>query len=299
MKWTTHENGDYWKIESNLYDSVYNYGYTWEKSFVRVTCKDVINQSAITINDVRYEFFTNDEQIIVEITDLIRAYPTGTITFVQDNELTVYELNYYSKKGQKPTAQNYSKLPAEIPYSSKDSNPFYVELYEKQDYLKNDTTWAALYNSFSSVNVKTLIDFAGAFRCYDGQIPTSENNVFIELDCLTDKVLVEWVSRFGQLKSWWFTVEKVLNSSDKQLNLQVLGDGFNTLKNKRVGIIVSYKKADSITQQYLSDIVLSDEVYVYDDDEKNQVRVENNSFEVGKRKADITLTINKLQYDTI
>lgn len=300
MNWTTHENGDYWKIESNLYNLVYNYGYTWEKSFVRVTCKDVVNQSALTINDVRYEFFVDDEQIIVEITDLIRAYPTGTITFVQDNKLTVYELDYISLTGQKPTAQNYSKLPAEIPYSSKDSNPFYVQLYEKQDYLKNDTTWAALYNSLpiSAVDVKTLTDFAGAFRYYDGPTPTTETNVFIELDCTTDKVLVEWISRFGQLKSWWFTIEKMIYSSDKQIDLQTLESGYNSMKNKRYGLIISHKKADIITQQYLSDIVVSDSVYIYDTD-KLQVKVETNAFEISKRKQDIIIVINKNSYDTI
>lgn len=293
MKWTTHENGDYWKIESNATTAENEEFYRWEKSFVRVTCKDVVNQSAITINDVRYEFFTNDEQIIVEITDLIRAYSGGSITFTQDNDLLVYELEWVSIDGERPTASNTDLLPHEIPFNSSDSNPFYFQCTEAMQKTVTGT-WTDFHTdriaSFNAHELETL------------EVRTKTDGIitnFIPEACWTDKVLVEWVSRFGQLKSWWFTVEKVFNSYDKQLNLQVLGDGFNTLKNKRVGIIVSYKKADSITQQYLSDIVLSDEVYVYDDNEKNQVRVENNSFEVGKRKADITLTINKLQYDTI
>lgn len=293
MNWTTHEDGAYWKIESNATIGENKEFYRWEKSFVRVTCKDVVNQAAITINDVRYEFFVDDEQIIIEITDLIRTYSGGSITFVQDNALSVYELEWVAKDGERPTANNTDILPYEIPFNSSDSNPFYFQCTEAMQKTVTGT-WTDFHTegiaSYDAQNLETL-----QVRTKTGGNVTN----FIEETCWTDKILVEWVGRFGQLKSWWFTVDKIVNSSDKEINLQVVGDGFSTLRNKRISLAVSHKKADSITQQYLSDIVLSDAVYVYDDTEKNHVRIENTSFEVGKRKADINLIINKLQYDTI
>lgn len=293
MNWTTHINDGFWKVESNATIGENKEFYRWEKSFVMVTCKDVVNQGAITINDIRYEFFADDEVLIVEVTDLIRAYSGGSINFVQDNALLVYELEWVAKDGERPTANNTDILPDEIPFDSANSNPFYFQCTEAMQKTVSGT-WIDFNTSgilsYDAQDLETL-----QVRTKTGGNVTS----FIDEACWTDKILVEWLGRFGQLKSWWFTVDKIVNTSDKQINLQVVGDGFSTLKNKRISLAVSHKKADSITQQYLSDIVLSDAVYVYDDTEKNQVRIENTSFEVGNRKADINLIINKLQYDTI
>ena len=112
-------------------------------------------------------------------------------------------------------------------------------------------------------------------------------------------LLFEWTSRFGKLKSWWFKIDREIFSSDKNVSLQTLDNNYNVLKNKRQSIQVSHKGADIITQKYLSDIVLSDEVYIYSEGEKLRVNVATNEFEVTEKKRDINLLINKTAYDTI
>lgn len=293
MNWKTHYDGTYWKIESNCENVVDNNVFTWEKTFIRVTCKDVVNQSTIIINGISYEFFTDNETVIIEITDNVRSTVQTYFEFKQPNDLVVYELEHVVFVGERPTANNTDILPYEIPFNSADSNPFYFQCTEAMQKTVSGT-WTDFHTSgITSFDVHYLETLQ--VRTKTGGNVTS----FIDEACWTDKILVEWIGRFGKLKSWWFTVDKIINTSDKQINLQIIGDGFSTLKNKRISLAVSHKKADVITQQYLSDIVLSDAVYVYDDTEKNQVRIENTSFEVVRRKADINLIINKIQYDTI
>ena len=70
----------------------------------------------------------------------------------------------------------------------------------------------------------------------------------------------------------------------KRLTYKRLTVGFNTLKDKNTNLIISHRNADNLTQHYLSDIVLSDEVYCYPDETaegKLQGQSETNSFEVG------------------
>ena len=124
----------------------------------------------------------------------------------------------------------------------------------------------------------------------------------IDLPCTNEHILFEWTGRFGVKKSWWFKKESVISDATKTINLQTLDSGFNTLKDKNTNLVISHRNADNLTQHYLSDIVLSDEVYCYPDEtaaSKLQVRVETNSFEVGLNNRDIVLTINKSAYDTI
>lgn len=124
----------------------------------------------------------------------------------------------------------------------------------------------------------------------------------IDLPCTNEHILFEWTGRFGVKKSWWFKKESVISEATKTINLQTLDSGFNTLKDKNTNLVISHRNADNLTQHYLSDIVLSDEVFCYPDETvegKLQVRVETNSFEVGLNNRDIVLTINKNAYDTI
>ena len=297
MAWTTHHDGDYWKIESNLYSFEGDlFGYKYEKTFVRITCKDYVNQSVLTVNGVDYEFYADGEVSILEITDLIRAYSTGTVTFIDANLQTVLELEWTSYNGLQPSGANVEQVPEIIPfYKLIVPNPFYVQ-FMKDSYIFRTLHSSVLIQADQlaiSENVNLYSDFANRVSSLDGV-----DSFFELISCIDDKIQVEWVSRFGQLKSWWFTIEKMIYYSDKQINLQTLDSGYSTIKNKRTSIVVSHKNADTITQQYLSDIVLSDDVYVYDS-AKLRVKVETNNFEISKRKQDINFVINKNAYDTI
>ena len=296
MAWTTHHDGDYWKIESTATVGENKEFYRWEKSFVRITCKDYVNQSVLTVDGTDYEFYSDNETAIIEISDLIRSFSGGSMFFVDSNIQTVYELEWLAIDGERPSNVNADILPYEIPFNSASSIPFYFQCSEAMQKSVSGI-WTDFHttgiNSFAVSDLETL-----EVRQKDSGQPTH----FINQPCWTDKILCEWTGRFGELKSWWFTVERMVYGSDRQINLQVLHDGFRTLKNKRTSLLVIYKSADSITQQYISDIVLSDEVYVYTGptaSTKQQVRIENNTFEVAKRKEDINLVINLSAYDTI
>ena len=67
----------------------------------------------------------------------------------------------------------------------------------------------------------------------------------------------EWIGRFGVKKSWWFKIDKTIYSTSKTLDIQTMDNGFNTLKDKNTNLIISHRNADNLTQNYLSDIVLS------------------------------------------
>jgi hypothetical protein len=104
------------------------------------------------------------------------------------------------------------------------------------------------------------------------------------------------------LKSWWFEVEKTINESPKQLDLEVIDDGFNTIKNKQVSLLLTSKRNDIYNQTYLADLVISDEVYIYDGDSvgtKRQVKITQNNFEIEKKRKDVSLMLNTYRYDTI
>lgn len=137
---------------------------------------------------------------------------------------------------------------------------------------------------------------------YKVELMSGAQTRLIDLPCTNEHILFEWTGRFGVKKSWWFKKEAVISETTKTINIQTLDSGFNTLKDKNTNLIISHRNADNLTQHYLSDIVLSDEVYCYPDETvegKLQVRVETNSFEVGLNNRDIVLTINKNAYDTI
>lgn len=295
MNWTTHFTNSYWKIESNAIGTNKTF-YDWGKAFIKVTCLDVSTQYVLNVAGVDYTFYLDDEELIVEITDLIRAYTGGEIDFIDETPTTIYTLEWTSIKGEIPTDLNFETLPFEIPLRFDSVIPFFVQLSENMYYWVVDEWQLLTISDIMSYDILSF-DKNQLLRASDYKVVN-----FIDIDCITDKILVEWVGRFGQIKSWWFELDKIASTSDKQINLQTIENGYNKLKNKRTSYIVSYKKADTITQQYLSDIVLADEVYVYlsnDEASKQQITVENNSFEVGKRKQDINLVLKINSYDTI
>ena len=302
-----HTNSDAnWKIESNGlpdYDDGTDNGilaYRWEKTFVRITMKTA-GQKTITVDNVDYILFDTNEVVIVEITDFVRSFASGSIIF--ESGSFSYTLNFTAIKGERQTANNKYRLPNEIVYNSSAVFPFWIQLTESLSVEKVPKDIVPIIlglgneiYSFDWHFYKTTYSIENTIKAGTWQTEIVSDN------CFTDKILFEWVGRFGVLKSWWFTTEKYTYGTEKELNLQTMENGYNTLKNKRTNLVVKHQRADLLTQQYLSDIVLSDEVYMYDGstvENKIQVKIDNNSFDVSKKKRDISLTVNKFVYDTI
>ena len=305
MNWILHTNSDAnWKIESNGlpdYDNSTDNGilaYRWEKTFVRITMKTA-GQKTITVDNVDYILFDANEVVIVEITDFVRSFASGSIIF--ESGSFSYTLNFTAIKGERQTENNKYRLPNEIVYNSSAVFPFWIQITESMEVEKIPTggiilTFENQINSVDWHHLKATENIQNVIRAGTWQTEIVSDN------CFTDKILFEWVGRFGVLKSWWFTIEKYTYGTEKELNLQTIENGFYTLKNKRTNLVVKHQRADLLTQQYLSDIVLSDEVYIYDGTtvaDKLRVKIDNNSFDVSKKKRDISLTVNKFAYDTI
>lgn len=427
VQWITHFESPQWRVESNATAAESKRFYAWEKSFVRVTWK-LVGEVFCYINGEKYNFYNQNEQVVLEITDLIRAIVGGggTITIRDYNNDYLYELEYESIAGERPSKSNVSSLPHTIPFAPQFSGaqlvpapilPFWIQftdqterwggnstgwLYEfagdifdingsrvtsenispifDEDFrtfriadttnfeinetsgnygfalrtveLKKGETYkfsangnsagaadgAKLYVDISNSSVPFFANFiiendanttaSLTFECpktgiyniisfyypegapagtvtvnwYKIELMSGAQTKLIDLPCTNEHILFEWTGRFGVKKSWWFKKEAVISEATKTINIQTLDSGFNTLKDKTTNLIISHRNADNLTQHYLSDIVLSDEVFCYPDETvegKLQVRVETNSLEVGLSNRDIVLTINKNAYDTI
>lgn len=415
VQWITHFENAQWKVEHNGFQfqeiAINAFFYRWEKSFVRVTWK-VAGEIFCYINGEKYNFYNQNEQIILELTDIVRAI-TGDFVVINDydNDPITF-IEWVAKNGERPTASKITDMPSQISVAEflKSTLPFYLQTTRKMEVYDNVSEWklcagrdapdetqisdiesyalvvaktlrvadttnfeinetsGAYGFAFRNVNLKkgesykfsangnsagaafgaTLLvqlskgataygvltidndanitksltleapesgDYTIASFYYPGgysgevtvnwykvELISGRQTRLIDLPCTNEHILFEWTGRFGVKKSWWFKKESVISEATKTINLQTLDNGFNTLKDKNTNLIISHRNADNLTQHYLSDIVLSDEVFCYPDEtaeSKLQVRVETNSFEVGLNNRDIVLTINKDAYDTI
>lgn len=306
MTWINWANSADWNIYANVYIFLDNYFFKWDKSFVKIV--SVTNTTkTIQVNDQNYTVYSAGEELIIEVTDFVRASAIGMQQYIEINYLTFdYTINFFAINGARGN-EFKPKLPAEIPFNTASANPFYVQFIENMETLRRDNGYTrAYYVVWNDSGGVESWDWRDEYVTYKAAlwVKTSSTTFytnFINKSCWTDKILVEWMSAQGQKKSWWFLVDGVIYGNDKTLNLQTLENGYTTLKNKRVSVRVKHLNADNTTQNYLSDIAMSDEVYVYENDStaKLRVRLADNAFEVTQGKRDIQLMINKYAYDTI
>lgn len=298
MIWRSHFENSNFRIESSASETQlgeYPDFYTWEKSMFRVTFKNIASYSEIKVNETKYKAYITNEQIIIEMTDFMRYLGDGAggvIDFKTISDDTIYEFDFVIHYGERPSSIATERLPQEIPFNHESQIPFYYQTTEAMDEFIGGE-WVTVSHGINERLADELQQ--KVIRTTDEKIYTR----FIDLPCWTDKVLVQWVGHFGKRKSWWFQVERSVIGSDKQLSLQTLDNGFNVIKNKRNSVQVVHKKSDQTTQRYLSDLCLSDEVYIFIDDLPNQVKVETNSVDITSKKRDIQFLINVFAYDTI
>ncbi|CAB5225841.1 hypothetical protein UFOVP756_11 [uncultured Caudovirales phage] len=290
------------------------------KSFIRLVKNDNNTYSELSINGQDYSIAgVSGSEIYIEISDIINATDdSSTIVFQWDGDV-IFELDYMVEKGLKQSVVVSDVFPSEIPIVEGSLLPFYMQAMLQFEWLKTDSSWAVLgVNDFGSTyNLMPRIqtgDYTNILRTINTtfddtfdltfQANDDEQRYFElkPLECEQDIILVEWVSRFGQRKSWWFEVEKTVNESHKQLDLETMEDGFNTLKSKQISILVQTKHCDIFNQTYLSDLVFSDEVYIYDGETtatKRQVKVSQNTIDVENKRKTVALLLNTYRYDSI
>lgn len=302
MNWITHYNGTNWKIETNAayYVSAYStyYYFRFDKSFLKITMKTA-GEKTIVIDNESYTFYSANEYILVEITDSIRSLFDGRITFTSGSFSET--MDWVPILGAS-SEEFLHDLPKEIPFNPSSTLPFWICISKD---MKTKTTRNTIrtYNAPASGSKSASYDWISEITINNVQLflyDIDNNYTYLtNKSCWTDKILVEWISAFGFPKSWWFQVDGEIYGSDKTLNLQTMENGYYTLKNKRVSVRIKHTRADNTTQKYLSDIAMSDEVYVYEGLTKLRVRLADNAFEITQGKRDVQLLINKYAYDTI
>lgn len=282
----------------------------WNKNFVRVTCLDVSAINYIYINGEKYDFYFDGDKVIYEYTDVVRAVATGHIIF--ETTVQIFDMFWGAVSGELFTPANEEFLPSIIPLKFSAipaesglplSLPFWLAFDKTVRLFTNEIENPYVDLETTEPTSMNLIPIAVDYNLkYVGKQGSNPQFQFVNVDCDNEFMLLEWTGRFGQKKSWWWKIEKEISASTKNLSMQTLDNSYNVLKNKSMGLELSHKQADNATQRYLSDIVLSDEVFFYygtENTTKSQIEVETNTFEIVRDKRDITLKINTFIYDTI
>lgn len=130
------------------------------------------------------------------------------------------------------------------------------------------------------------------------QVETLINNI----ECSRNKMLLEWRGSNGMLKSWYFDNIGSEKGTSKTIDVQTLDSTYNTYSNKLTSITLRSVNADRLTQEYLSDIVMTDGVFAYlegTEASRTRVQVSESRFVVTSNERDIVLKINVNKYDTI
>lgn len=295
--------------------------YKRNRSFFKFV-KTIADPLTLIFNDVEYQIFGGvGAYSTCELTTYLQPLLNENTLIVQiddDTNSIILSLDVIVKEGLKPTATVTDVVPSVIPIVKNSIFPFYLQLIYSLNWHKNDNTILVLgqndevtsndlqpninsgdYSNFLKPTVSTFDDtFDYSFR-----YKMDKKDVLIsDITCPQEMILVEWESKFGAKKSWWFKVLKLSTNNSKELELTAYDSGFNVLKNKQISIVVTHKNCDEDTQMYLSDICISDAVYIYDGDvliSKKQVNVATKNIEVEKKRKDIQLTINTMQYDII
>ena len=293
MNWTQHVNNTDWKIDSNAYYYINYSFYRWEKSLIKIIMKTA-GEKTISVNGESYTLYSANEYIIIEITDYVRIVSSGTMTFIAG--AYNFSFNFTSVNGDRNITYDDEKITGDIFYLP--GKPFYIQfLGQKADYYNTSGGFNLLNNAGANgtYNISSFPTFNDVIRYYDGPVPSGETINFVVPTCLTKYTLVQWLGRSALIKSWVFEIKSVIHFSDKILNLQTMENGYYVYKNKRENVVVKHSLANTRIQHYLSDLVISDEVYI----DGVRAKVADNAFEVTQGKRDVQLTINKYAYDTI
>lgn len=322
MNWIEHDLTGYTdvKVYSNT-DILNNQNrfFKMAKSMFKIV-KQTNNEVVLTINGIEYTFpGNNGSEFYIEVTSIVGSTSYyGTFTIQHEND-TVLSLDYISIDGMRRTNIVSEKLPSLIPVIQNSDLPFYLQLVNEAEWLQTGGDWYVVgaNDVVTSIDAQPAIS-GGSFtyilrttgetfdETFDFTFQVSDEEIryfqMEEVECEFNHILVEWVSKYGQLKSWWFEVEKTIFESPRQLDMDVLDDGFKTFKNKQVSLQLKTPRCDIYNQLYLSDLAISDEVYVYDGDTvetKRQCKVEQNNLEVEKKRKDVIIKINSYKYDII
>ena len=257
-----------------------------QRNYFKVVFLNFATQNKFVFNGYTYFGYKNGDSVIVEVTDLVLS-EVGTefslSIMLGDPAIEVFQSTAIVDGLQIDSVLSYN-LPLTIPFSLNfseylpisSSNIFDAEIYEAT-------------NSYNINNAAVVI---------------WQDNKFIKLqpiDCNDDYAMMWWKDSLGHEKAWLFRKNLLNFGSKKQLDIETGDNNYKQLRQKEYGCQLIHRNANHTTQMYISDIVMSDEVYIIlgSDKVKIPVKIDETKFDVQRRNKDITINVNIAHYDTI
>jgi len=301
-----------------------NPSFRWETHLLKITRK-LSSIKYINVNNVRYNFYANE--ITVDVTDYVRVYYSGSFPITYNNA-NVVSITWFATNGAQSL---FSEIypPQRIPIVSVNGSfPVLIFMPDRVGQtirrINDDgtvTVWGTVENKVQSLNVwqSTKRFTIGEIFIHNGTFdPTFDHTFehyygsdhryiidFYKPRCGVQYDNVRWQSQGNFTKYWWFARHSVIHSTSKTIDVLKTSnpDGYNTMSDKLIDIIIGQENADLLTSKYLSDIVLSDSVAYLDEVSGSwiPVNIKEKQFRVDEKQEPKTVifTMQVKNYRTI
>jgi len=259
----------------------------WETHLITITRK-ATNIPRIKVNEIWYNFYANT--ITVDVTDYIRVYHSGQFLVRNHNDGVILTLTWSAQNGANILFEDIYP-PLKIPIVSI-SGSFPVLFFmpdrvgqeiRRVNYDGTSTVWGTVENKVQSLNVwqstkrftiGEIFEHAGTFdntfdKTFEHYYGSDHRYIieFFQPRCGIYYQCIRWLSQNNFTKYWYFSRHAVIHSTSKSIDVFKTSnpDGYNTMSDKLLDIIIGHENADLLTRKYLSDIVLSDSVAYLDE----------------------------------
>lgn len=259
--------------------------YKNDRNYFKIKFLDVSVADTVIFNGYIYKAYQDNEEVIIEVSDIIRANDAYVFSFYDVNNSLITAFEPIISAG---FATNYITgiyLPQIIKLNLNHYETFKIcssfdFLYSEDGVLFNITRQYTIYSLLTEIE------------------QNSKRIAVFEVDTC-NSLLFEWESINGFKKNWYFSTDKLNTSSDKSLQIDTGESDYKQFKNKKISFSVIERMADLATQKYLSDFVFSDDVKVYIDGVWMSVAIDTNGIEISHRRKDLIFNVNFQHYDTI
>lgn len=265
MIWITIFQGSYYNLETNFGTTPY----LRERSLLRVTINGNTSSSIYVyypeIGQVSYD--QGDGVVIIDITDYVRAYPQPsspiTVVYYGQSSAVRWRATYFANIDNEViprfnvSADSGLRM---LPPTYILDNIFGVssafEMYTER-YLYIDT----VDETFEFDSGFVTFDAIGAFRVY-GDFEGTATFSPKPLLCNRQYALVQWQSRFGNIKRATWEVAEVKHSATDIVDLVNVYGGWKSRKSSEVSVVLRLRDLTPYDYWYYSDIITSNDVRV-------------------------------------
>ena len=273
-------------ISSNFKEEGFDvFAYKNNRSYFKIVFKDVSSADTILFNGYYYKGYKDNEEVIIEVSDIVRANDSHTFNFYDIDNILIANFTPTILGGFSTNQITGIYLPQII----KLNLGYYPTFKICSSFEFAYSTGGVFFNITKEYSIDSL----------STQVAQNEKKIaIIEIDTC-NSLLFEWASINGYKKNWYFATDKLNFLSDKSVSIETGDSDYKQYKNKKISFSVIERMADLGTQKYLSDLVISDDVKVYIDGEWMSVSIDTNNVEVSHKRKDLIFNVNFKHYDTI